>query len=144
MTWYYCLALAAPWAVTWVSLHSLHRKVDKLMSDVQTLSDTLDAIAADVSAVASEVTDLEAEITELQSQIDNDENDGEPVDLSGVLAKATAIRESLEAINTKPAPVPAPAPTPEPTPAPVEDTPPADTPPADTSGQLGDGSGTLG
>jgi outer membrane murein-binding lipoprotein Lpp len=129
MTWYYCLALAAPWAVTWVSLHSLHRKVNSLMSDVQTLSDTLDAIATDVSAVASEVTDLEAKITELQAEVDA----GNPVDLTEVLAKASAIRSSLESITTT-----ASGPVPTPTPAP------SDTPPADNSGQLGDGSGTLG
>lgn len=130
MTWYYCLALAAPWAVTWHSLHSLHRKVDKLMSDVQTLSDTLDAIAVDVSTVATEVADLETHITELQAEIDA----GNEVDLTDVLAKATAIRTSLEAINTTP---PAPVETPPSDTPPSDGTPPSDTPPNDGSDTSG-------
>ncbi len=124
MTWYYCLALAAPWAVTWVSLHSLHRKVDKLMSDVQTLSDTLDAIAIDVSTVATEVATLEQELQDLQN------NTPPEVDLTDVIAKANAIRTSLESIGTTASAPPADATPTEP--VPVDSSPPSDTPPSDT------------
>lgn len=116
MTWYYCLALATPWAVTWISLHSLHRKVNSLMTDVQTLSDTLDAIATDVATVVTEITTLEAELQTLQN------NTPPEVDLSGVIAKANAIRASLEAVATTAA---GPVATPTPTPAPSDSTPPS-------------------
>lgn len=108
------------------SLRSLHEKVDFIMSDVQELSDTLDAIVTDVTAVQTEIADLETDLANLRGQLAANQ----PVDLTGVLTKAQSIRAALDAVVAN---APSPSPAPEPVPAPASTT--VETPASDAGGE---------
>jgi prefoldin subunit 5 len=66
------------------------------MADLDTLNSTLDGIASDASEVATEHGALVQELQQLQQQIAANQ----PVDLTGAIAKATAIKATLDGIVT--------------------------------------------
>jgi hypothetical protein len=111
------------------SLHSLHRKVDRM-------SDALAGIQTDEQELASLVPEILTTLTAVQAQLAAATADGTPVDPT----ELASIQSGLDGVVTQlqgavPAPTPAPAPTPEstpePTPAPAQATPaPVDSTPA--------------
>lgn len=105
--------------------------------DIATLNGVLDDIGADVKTLLGHVTDQTNELRDLQQNL---QRIGSPVDLSGVIAKADAIKATLEGVavsaTTDSAPAPA-ASDPTPTPAADAPAPAADAPAASEPASTG-------
>lgn len=71
--------------------HFTHKENKIIMAALDDLNTALDAIATEVEKISGETTELVAELKELN------ENPG--VDLSGAIAKATAIQAKLQGID---------------------------------------------
>lgn len=77
-------------------VETLEKLMEYVMADLDTLNTTLDEIATDAGEVASEHQTLVDELTALQAQVAANQ----PIDLTGAIAKATAIKTTLDGIAT--------------------------------------------
>lgn len=114
------------------SLHSLHRKVDRM-------SDALAGIQTDEQELASLVPQVLSTLTAVQQQLAAATAAGTPVDP----AELASVQSGLDGVVSQlqgaaPAPAPAPAPTPEPSPEPT----PAAVEPAPSPVPAPEGAGT--
>lgn len=76
------------------SLESLHRKVDKVLTDLTALNNAVDALEAKEAAVASELSALRDEIAQLSAGTITQEQ------IDGLAARVTAVGEKLnEEVN---------------------------------------------
>jgi hypothetical protein len=77
----------------YLDLRSANWRLTYIMAQIDDLNEALDAIGLDVDTTLEHVTELQQELTDLQN------NTPPEVDLSGVIAKAEAIKAKLEGVS---------------------------------------------
>jgi outer membrane biosynthesis protein TonB len=106
------------------SLHSLHRKVDRM-------ADALAGIQTDEQELASLVPEVLTTLTAVQGQLATATAAGTPVDpteLASIQSGLDGVVSQLQGAVPAPSPEPDPAPAPDPTPDPTPDPAPEPTP----------------
>lgn len=82
------------------SLHLLHRKVDRLMSQQDDLNTEVQQIEADVAGIKTASDAIKTEIADLEAQIAA----GQPVDLTGLKAAVADLDSAASDVGSIPPP----------------------------------------